>query len=145
MTTIKQLLDNKGHDVWSISPDASVYDALRLLSERNIGALLVIRGETLEGIVSERDYARKVILKGKASMKTPVREIMTSEVIAVEPKCTIEEGMALMTEKRLRHLPIVEGDKVVGMISIGDLVKGIIADQEFMIDQLEKYISGTQR
>jgi len=142
MTTIRQLLDNKGHDVWSISPDASVYDALRLLAERNIGALLVIRGETLEGIVSERDYARKVILKGKASMKTPVREIMTSEVIAVEPGCTIEEGMALMTEKRLRHLPIVEGDKVVGMISIGDLVKGIIADQEFMIGQLEKYISG---
>ena len=142
MTTIKQLLDNKGHDVWSISPDASVYDALRLLSERNIGALLVIRGETLEGIVSERDYARKVILKGKASMKTPVREIMTSEVIAVEPKCTIEEGMALMTEKRLRHLPVVEGDKVVGMISIGDLVKAVIAEQQFVIEQLEHYISG---
>ncbi len=145
MTTIRQLLEKKGRDVWSISPDASVYDALRLLAERNIGALLVIRGEKLEGIVSERDYARKVILKGKASMKTPVHDIMTSEVVAIEPSCTIEEGMALMTEKRLRHLPIVEGEKVVGMISIGDLVKGIIADQEFMIDQLEKYISGTQR
>ena len=113
-----------------------------LLAEKNIGALLVLQDGELVGIVSERDYARKVVLHGKVSMKTPVWEIMTEEVITVGPQITIKEAMALMTEKHVRHLPVVEETKIVGLISIGDLVKSIIADQEFMIDQLEKYISG---
>jgi CBS domain-containing protein len=142
MTSIRQLLEKKGADVWSTSPEASVYDALLLLAEKNIGALLVLQDGGLVGIVSERDYARKVILHGKVSMETLVREIMTEEVIAVGPKTTIKEAMALMTEKHIRHLPVLEGTKIVGLISIGDLVKSIITDQEFMINQLEKYISG---
>jgi CBS domain-containing protein len=113
-----------------------------LLAERDIGALLVIRGEQLVGILSERDYARKVILKGKSSMKTTVNEIMTERVIVIEPQHTIEEAMALMTEKHLRHLPVIEEDKVIGLVSIGDLVKAKITDQRFMIEQLERYIAG---
>lgn len=144
MNTIRQLLDRKGYDVWSISPEASVYDALLLLAEKNVGALLVLEDGELAGIVSERDYARKVILQGKASMKTPVREIMTAELFTVDPQSTIEEAMALMTEKRIRHLPVVEGTELVGVISIGDLVKSIIANQAFMINQLENYIAGSQ-
>ncbi|MGD2163296.1 MAG: CBS domain-containing protein [Anaerolineales bacterium] len=142
MPTIRFLLDKKGHDVWSIPPDATVYDALRLLDERDIGALLVIRGDDLVGILSERDYARKVALKGKTSMKTPVSEIMTDQVVVVEPERTIEQAMAIMTERRLRHLPVVEDQTVIGLVSIGDLVKEIIADKEFIIDQLESYIAG---
>ena len=142
MATIRLLLDKKGSDVWSVPPDSTVYDALRLLDERDIGALLVIRGEELVGILSERDYARKVALKGKTSMKTPVREIMTDKVVVVEPERTIEQVMAIMTERRLRHLPVVENDKVIGVVSIGDLVKEIIADKEFIIEQLETYIAG---
>jgi CBS domain-containing protein len=133
MTTIGQLLEQKGSQVWSIPPDATVYDALRLLAERDIGALLVIQGEKLVGILSERDYARKVILKGKSSMKTSVSEIMTERVIVIELQHTLEEAMALMTEKHLRHLPVIEEDKVVGLVSIGDLVKAEIADQRFII------------
>lgn len=144
MNTIRQLLDRKGYDVWSISPEASVYDALLLLAEKNVGALLVLEDGELAGIVSERDYARKVILQGKASMKTLVREIMTAELFTVDPQSTIEEAMALMTEKRIRHLPVVEGTELVGVISIGDLVKSIIANQAFMINQLENYIAGSQ-
>lgn len=142
MTTVRQLLDQKGRQVWSIPPDATVYDALRLLAERDIGALLVIQREALVGIISERDYARKVILKGKSSMKTAVREIMTERVFIVEPEYSLEEAMALMTEKRLRHLPVAEDDKVIGLVSIGDLVKAKIADQRFIIEQLERYIAG---
>jgi CBS domain-containing protein len=142
MTTIRSLLDKKGYEVWSVPPDATVYDALRLLDERDIGALLVIRGEQLVGILSERDYARKVALKGKTSMKTPVSEIMTEKVVVVGPERTIEQAMAIMTDRRLRHLPVVEDDQVIGLVSIGDLVKEIIADREFIIDQLETYISG---
>lgn len=144
MNTIRQLLDRKGYEVWSTSPEASVYDALLLLAEKNVGALLVLEDDKLAGIVSERDYARKVILKGKASMKTPVREIMTAEVVTVDPQSTVEEAMALMSEKRIRHLPVVEGTELVGVISIGDLVKSIIANQAFMINQLENYIAGSQ-
>ena len=144
MNTIRQLLDRKGYDVWSTSPEASVYDALLMLAEKNVGALLVLEDGELAGIVSERDYARKVVLQGKASMKTPVREIMTAELFTVDPQNTIEEAMALMTEKRIRHLPIVEGTVLVGIISIGDLVKSIIANQAFMINQLENYIAGSQ-
>jgi CBS domain-containing protein len=135
-------LEKKGYDVWSVPPDATVYDALRLLDERDIGALLVIRGDELVGILSERDYARKVALKGKTSMKTPVSEIMTEKVVVVGPERTIEQAMAIMTDRRLRHLPVVEDDQVIGLVSIGDLVKEIIADREFIIDQLETYISG---
>ena len=144
MISIRQLLERKGSEVWSTSPDASVYEALQLLAEKNIGALVVLREAELVGVVSERDYARKVILHGKTSMKTPVKEIMTEEVITVGTGSTVEEAMALMTDKRIRHLPVVEGGKIVGVVSIGDLVKAIIADQEFTIDQLEKYISGTR-
>ncbi len=144
MNSIRQLLEKKGDNVWATSPDASVYDALLLLAENNIGALLVLQDGELVGIVSERDYARKVILYGKASVKTPVSEIMTTKVFAVTPQNTIEEAMALMTEKHVRHLPVIEEDNIVGVISIGDLVKSIIAKQEFVIDQLEKYISGAR-
>ena len=144
MTIIRQLLEEKGSDVWSTSPEASVYDALLLLAEKNIGALLVLQDGELVGIVSERDYARKVALHGKVPMKTHVRQIMTEEVITVGPQITIKEAMALMTEKHIRHLPVIEGTKIAGLISIGDLVKSIIADQEFTINQLEKYISGTR-
>lgn len=142
MSTIRLLLDKKGHNVWSVPPDATVYEALRLLDERDIGALLVIRGEELVGILSERDYARKVALKGKTSMKTPVHEIMTDQVVMIGPERTIEQAMAIMTERRLRHLPVVENDQVIGLVSIGDLVKEIIADREFIIEQLESYIAG---
>lgn len=144
MTSIRQLLDKKGSDIWSTTPDASVYDALLLLAEKNVGALLVLQEGELVGIISERDYARKVALRGKASVKTPVKEIMTENVVTVSPQTTVEEAMALMTDKRIRHLPVVEEGKLVGVISIGDLVKSIIAKQEVMINQLENYISGTQ-
>lgn len=144
MISIRQLLKRKGSEVWSTSPDASVYEALQLLAEKNIGALVVLRDGELKGVISERDYARKVVLHHKTSMKTPVKEIMTEEVITVGTGSTVEEAMALMTDKRIRHLPVVEGEKIVGVVSIGDLVKAIIADQEFTIDQLEKYISGTR-
>ncbi len=144
MISIRQLLEGKGSEVWSTSPDASVYEALQLLAEKNIGALLVLQDGELVGVVSERDYARKVVLHGRTSMKTPIKEIMTEEVITVGIGSTVEEAMALMTDKRIRHLPVVEGEKIVGVVSIGDLVKAIMADQEFTIDQLEKYISGTR-
>jgi CBS domain-containing protein len=143
MSSIRQLLEKKGYDVWSTSPEESVYDALLLLAEKNIGALLVLKDGELVGIVSERDYARKIVLHGKVSMKTPVGEIMTQDVITVGPQLTVKEAMALMTEMHIRHLPVIEEAKIIGLISIGDLVKSIIADQEFMINQLEKYISGT--
>ena len=142
MTSIRQLLKEKGHDVWSTSPTTSVYDALLLMAEKNIGALLVLRDREPVGIVSERDYARKVVLRGKISVNTSVEDIMTEEVISIGPQITIKEAMALMTEKHVRHLPVIEGSEIIGLISIGDLVKSIITDQEFMISQLEKYIYG---
>lgn len=143
MTSIRQLLATKGHDVWSISPEASVYDALVLLAEKNIGALLVLQDGEIVGIVSERDYARKVALLGRASVKTPVSEIMTSDVVTVGPQLGVKDALELMTERRIRHLPVIEESELIGFISIGDLVKSIIADQELMINQLEQYISGT--
>lgn len=142
MQTARQLLQAKGHDVWSITPDASVYDALKLMADKEVGALLVLEGENLIGVISERDYARKVILKGKSSIDTPVSEIMTKDVISIRPEQTIKECMALMTEKRVRHLPVLEGNQLIGIISIGDVVKAIISHQEFMIEQLENYITG---
>ena len=142
MVTVRQILKNKNSQIWSTQPEATVYSALQLMAEKGIGALLVLADGNLVGIFSERDYARKVILRGKSSVETPVSEIMTPGVITVRLDQTIGECMTLMTEKRFRHLPVVEGDRVVGVISIGDVVKAIISDQEFMIKQLEIYISG---
>jgi CBS domain-containing protein len=142
-TTVRDLLRVKGTTVWTIAPDATVYDALALMAEKDIGALLVMAGDALVGILSERDYARKVVLRGRTSRETPVREIMTDRVLCVRPEQTIEECMALMTNKRIRHLPVLEDDRVRGLISIGDVVKSIISEQEFVIEQLEKYIRGT--
>jgi IMP dehydrogenase len=135
-------LETKGHDVWSIEPSALVYDAMKLMADKEIGALLVLEGAKLAGIVSERDYARKIILQGRSSLTTEVREIMTSRVVYVEPERNIEECMALMTDKRIRHLPVVEAGQLCGVVSIGDLVKAIIAEQQFIIQQLERYITG---
>jgi len=142
MKTVTQLLRAKGHDVLSVSPETSVFEALEVMAERNVGALLVLEENRLVGIFSERDYARKVILKGKASKDTPVREIMTSHVLYVRPEQTVDECMALMTDKHVRHLPVLEEDRLVGVISIGDVVKSIIAEQEFIIEQLQNYITG---
>lgn len=143
MKTVNELLQAKGHDYWSVTPDTSVFDALKMMADKNVGALLVLEAETLVGLLSERDYARKVILKGRSSKKTPVKEIMSENVVYVTPDRTVEECMALMTDKRIRHLPVMQGNKLMGVISIGDVVKAIISDQEFMIEQLEHYISGT--
>lgn len=142
MTTVAQLLESKGPDIWSVSPNSTVFDAIQLMADKGIGALLVMGNGNLVGILSERDYARKVILKGKASKQTPVNDIMTKDVLFARLEQSVEECMALMTDKHIRHLPIVESEKVVGMISIGDLVKTIIAEQQFTIKQLEQYISG---
>ena len=142
MTSVNQLLKHKGHFVWSVAPNASVYEALEFMAEKDVGALVVLRDGELVGIFSERDYARKVILKDKSSKDTPVREIMTEKVYYVKPDQIVEDCMALMTEKRIRHLPVVDDDQVVGLISIGDLVKSIISEQKFMIEQLEQYITG---
>lgn len=142
MITVRDILRAKGDQIWWISPDATVFSALELMAEKNVGALVVLDGETLAGIFSERDYARKVILKGKASKETAVREIMTSEVTTVRPGQSVDECMALMTDKRIRHLPVFEGEKLVGLISIGDVVKAVISEREFIIKQLENYITG---
>lgn len=142
MRTVKQLLEDKGQDVWSVSPDTSVLEAIRKMADKQVGALLVLDHGKPVGIVSERDYARKVILQGRSSQETPVKEIMTTRVVCARPDLNVEECMAIMTDRRIRHLPVMEGDQVLGMISIGDLVKAIIADQQFMINQLERYIAG---
>ena len=138
---VKQVLQNKGTGVWSIGPDESVYRALEVMAEKNIGAVLVMEKDQLAGIFSERDYARKVVLLEKTSKTTPVRDIMTSKVYCVSPNNTMEDCMALMTEKRIRHLPILEDDQVTGVISIGDVVKAVIAQQATTIAQLENYIT----
>jgi CBS domain-containing protein len=142
MNTVKDMLRVKGREVWSIGPDAPVYDALSMMADKGVGALLVLEGGRVVGIISERDYARKVDLKRKSSRQTPVRDIMTSEVVYVRPENTVEECMAVMTHKRIRHLPVMEDDILVGVISIGDVVKAIISEQQFVIEQLEHYISG---
>ena len=141
MKRVCDLLNSKGGAVWSLTPDATVYEAIDQLSEKGVGALLVMEGKRLVGIVSERDYARKVILKGKASRETYVWEIMSQPVICVPPEFTVEQTMALMTEKRVRHLPVVEDETVVGVISIGDVVRAIIEDKEYYIQQLTSYIT----
>jgi len=138
--TIQEILQAKSHKLLSISPDASVFDALKVMAEKEVGALVVLDGERLAGIFSERDYARKVILHGKSSKDTAVREIMTPKVICVRPDQSVEDCMALMTDKRVRHLPVLADKKVIGVISIGDVVKAVISEQKFMIEQLEHYI-----
>jgi CBS domain-containing protein len=142
MKLVCHLLDSKGRDVVSIAPTASVLDAIRLMSDRGIGALVVMDGDNLVGILTERDYARKVILKGRASDATEVREIMTADVITTSGSESVEKCMNTVTDKRIRHLPVVDEGKIVGIISIGDLVKAIISDQQQAIEQLEHYISG---
>jgi CBS domain-containing protein len=141
MKLVRHILDTKGDEIWHTTPEDSVLDAIKLMAEKKIGALLVMENENLSGIVSERDYARKVILQGKSSKETPVKDIMTAEVTVVNPQETVEKCMSLMTEKRMRHLPVVEDGKVIGVVSIGDLVKAIIAEQQFQIEQLESYIA----
>jgi CBS domain-containing protein len=142
MKLVKHLLDIKGGDIVTIDEGASVFDAIKLMADHGIGSLLVMRGQELKGIVTERDYARKVILKGRAAETTRVGEIMSVELITATPEQTVNECMTLMTERRIRHLPILAHDKVVGLISIGDLVQAIIADQKEAIEHLENYISG---
>ena len=138
--TIKQLLESKGRSVATISPDATVYEALKVMAERNIGALVVVEGGRIAGMFSERDYARKVILKDRFSKETLVREIMTDKVMAMSPDETLTQVMALMTEGRNRHLPVLDDGRLAGLISIGDVVSAVISQQEFIIEQLENYI-----
>jgi CBS domain-containing protein len=141
MKRVRDILEVKGREVWSVEPGVTVFDALKLMAEKEIGALTVMDGERLVGIISERDYARKVILLGRSSLTTAVKEIMTHPVVCTHPAQPIEECMALVTDKRVRHLPVIEEGKIVGLISIGDLVKSIITDQKFIIEQLERYIT----
>jgi CBS domain-containing protein len=142
MKLVKHLLDTKGSEVISIAPAASVFDAIKLMADRAVGSLLVMDGEKIIGIVTERDYARKVILLGRSSETTKVEQVMSTEVITATAEQTVRQCMTLMTEKRIRHLPVVADDKVIGMISIGDLVQAIISEQQQEIEQLEQYISG---
>jgi CBS domain-containing protein len=142
MTTVRQLLDQKGGKIWSIHPDTTVFDAVAEMAEKDIGSLIVMDGDELVGIITERHYARNVVLKGKTSPATPVRDIMERHVVIARPEQSVEECMALISEKRVRHLPVLDGEKLVGMVSIGDLVKSMVGDQKFMIDQLQHYIHG---
>ena len=142
MKTVKELLDEKGREVWSVHPDTSVFDALKLMADKNLGALAVIADGRLVGMFSERDYTRKVVLLGRASRDTAVSEIMETRVVYAGPENTVEECMALMTDKRVRHLPVFQGEELVGLISIGDVVKEMISEQQFIIEQLERYIHG---
>ena len=140
--TVASILQSKGHDVWSVRPDESVFQAISLMADKGVGALVVIAAETLVGIISERDYARKVVLHGKSSKDTPVRDIMTSPVVSVSPDQTVDDCMRLVTARRIRHLPVVQGEKVVGVVSIGDLVQRVISTQGETIQYLQEYIVG---
>jgi CBS domain-containing protein len=142
MTTINQLLKMKGHDCFTVGPEETVYAAIRLMADQDVGSLLVMDGDVLAGIVTERHYARDIMLKGRTSPQTLVREIMETEVASVEPHETVEACLQLMTRQRVRHLPVIDAGRVVGIVSIGDLVKSVIDDQRFTIDQLEGYIHG---
>jgi CBS domain-containing protein len=144
MQTIREILDKKGSELFCVAPDVSVFEALKLMADKNIGAVLVMEGEKLEGIMSERDYARKIALKGKFSKEVPVREIMSSKVICVGPEQTINNTKAIMISKKIRHLPVLEEDKLIGLISIGDVVNALLDENLFVIDQLETYIKGVQ-
>jgi len=140
-TLVRDLLRKKGSGIFSVTPESTVFDALQQLAARNVGAVLVLDDRRLVGILSERDYARQVVLKGKTSKDTPVREIMTTHVVCVRPDQTIEECMALMTDKRFRHLPVQQGDELLGVLSIGDVVKALLDQQRYQIEQLESYIA----
>jgi len=142
MTTVRHLLDQKGYKIWSIQPDETVFAAIAKMAEKDIGSLVVMDGDELVGIITERNYARDIVLKGKTSPATPVRDIMEKHVIIARPEQSVEQCMAIMSEKRVRHLPVCDGKKPIGIVSIGDLVKSIIGDQKFTIDQLEHYIHG---
>ena len=143
MTAVAQVLKSKpDQTIYTITPAASVFDAVKLMAEKNIGALMVIEGEKIVGLITERDYARKIVLMARSSKETPVGDIMTSQVMYVRPDQTSEECMALMTENRLRHLPVMDKGKLAGVVSIGDLVKDVISEQKFIIQQLEHYIAG---
>jgi CBS domain-containing protein len=142
METIRQILNKKGNQIFSVTPETTVYDTLKLMADKNIGAVLVLKQEKLVGIMSERDYARKVVLKGKISKEIPVNEIMSSNVIFIDPDQTIINTKAVMIQKRIRHLPVMEDDKLVGIISIGDVVNAVLEENSFMIDQLATYIKG---
>ncbi len=141
MRTVRQLLDTKSPEIHSIGPDAPVIDAIRLMAERRVGALLVMEGPRLVGMLSERDYARKIVLQGRSSKDTPVREIMTAEVVSVSPQDNTDQCMQLVTDSRIRHLPVVENGQVIGVISIGDLVKAVIEEQRQELDHLQRYIA----
>lgn len=141
MKTVAQLLDEKGRDVWTIGPDATVLDALQMLADKGVGALMVVDGDRVVGVISERDYARKVVLQGRTSRTALVSDIMTPRVSWVTPQHTVEQCMALMTDQRIRHLPVLIEERLEGLISIGDVVRAVISHQEFMIEQLERYIT----
>jgi CBS domain-containing protein len=142
ITTVEEILKQKGHDVWTISPKATVMEALKLMAEKHIGALVVTNDAEVVGIISERDYARKVILRGRSSINTHVKEIMTDKVYYVNPKTTAEECLILTTQQSIRHLPVLENGKLIGLISIGDVVKSVIGEQETTIRELSDYITG---
>ena len=142
MLRVRHLLARKGHDVWSVDGDEPVLEAIQIMADRHVGALPVLRNDELVGVISERDYARKVILMGRSSAETPVWQIMTAPVITVTPDDTVKECMQVMTERRIRHLPVLEGGRMAGMISIGDLVRAVIEEQKETIEQLEKFIAG---
>ncbi|KAF1695786.1 MULTISPECIES: CBS domain-containing protein [Pseudoxanthomonas] len=142
MRTVRQLLADKPAEVFAVAPGAPVLEAVRLMAQKSVGAVLVLRGEELAGILSERDYARKVVLQGRSSADTPASAIMTAQVVTVEPDTSVPVCMQLMTERRIRHLPVLEQGRVVGVISIGDLVKAVIADQQLELEQLQRYIAG---
>ena len=140
--TVKQLLDKKGNEIHAVSPDATVFDAIKLMSERGVGALLVMQDDQLMGVISERDYTRKVILKGRSSSSTTVQEIMTGNIITLAPDSNVDQCMALMNENQIRHLPIVENGRVMGVVTIMDVIKNILSEKEFIIEQMESYIAG---
>ena len=144
MTTVKHVLDQKGHDVYFIHPDASVFDAIKMMAENNIGSLVVLDDGKLVGLIAERHYAREIILRGRTSRGTLVRDIMSKEVICARSDQPVEECMAVMTAKGVRHLPVLEHGRLVGIVSIGDMVKSVISDQKFMIEQLEHFIQGAR-
>ena len=144
MTTVRSVLQTKDNTIWSIAPDALVFDALKIMADKNVGALLVMQKERVVGIFSERDYARKIVLKGESSHTTAIKDVMTSGVLSVNPEQSIDECMALMTNKHIRHLPVLENGKLIGLVSIGDVVKAIISEHEYTIKQLENYITGSR-
>jgi CBS domain-containing protein len=141
MTTVQRLLETKGHVVWSIAPDASVFEAVQLMAEKGIGALMVVERNQLIGVISERDYAREIVLKDRSSRDTPVSAIMTRRVLYVRSEQTLDECMVLMTERHLRHLPVLDNGRLIGVVSIRDVIKNLISEKEFLIEQLENYIT----